>query len=167
MLHKILVAIDGSEARSLVFSAALELAKSTGATLILLHVLTSEEDGSPIYPAVNTAEYLPTFKVGLIETYQEQWQSYEQRSLENLRSLSQEATLAGVTVECTQHSGSAGRSICEVANTSNADLVVIGRRGHSGLSKMLMGSVSNYVVHHAPCSVFIVHRATEITLGLG
>ncbi len=34
-----------------------------------------------------------------------------------------------------------------------ADLIVVGRRGRSGLSELILGSASNYVLHHAPCSV--------------
>jgi len=35
-------------------------------------------------------------------------------------------------------------------------LVVVGRRGHSGLSELFLGSVSNYVLHRAPCSVLTI-----------
>ncbi|NEO28803.1 MAG: universal stress protein, partial [Kamptonema sp. SIO4C4] len=34
--------------------------------------------------------------------------------------------------------------------------VIIGRRGRVGLSEILLGSVSNYVLHHAPCAVMVV-----------
>ncbi|MDB9482953.1 universal stress protein, partial [Dolichospermum circinale CS-537/05] len=36
-------------------------------------------------------------------------------------------------------------------------LIMMGRRGRSGLAEFFLGSQSNYVLHHAPCSVQIVH----------
>ena len=48
----------------------------------------------------------------------------------------------------------------ESSQNWEADLIVIGRRGHQGLSEILLGSVSNYVVHHAPCSVLVVQGVT-------
>ena len=56
--------------------------------------------------------------------------------------------------------GNPGRSICELASTWEADLILVGSRGLKGLKEMFLGSVSNYVTHHAPCSVLIVR--TEI-----
>ena len=55
MFNKILVAIDRSPANQEVFNEALSLAKATKANLILLHVLSGEEEDSPImslYPTV-------------------------------------------------------------------------------------------------------------------
>jgi nucleotide-binding universal stress UspA family protein len=49
--------------------------------------------------------------------------------------------------------------IVEEADRWNADLVVMGSRGLGAWSRLLLGSVSSGVVHHAPCSVEIVRRA--------
>jgi nucleotide-binding universal stress UspA family protein len=73
-----------------------------------------------------------------------------------LRSLEREAASMGISVEFQQISGSPSRVICQVAREWQANLIVIGHRGRSGLSEMLLGSVSNYVMHHAPCSVLMV-----------
>ena len=40
--------------------------------------------------------------------------------------------------------------------------MVIGRRGHKNISEMFLGSVSNYVMHHAPCSVLVVQGANAV-----
>lgn len=50
--------------------------------------------------------------------------------------------------------------ITSFVNTSGADLLVVGSRGLSGASAMLMGSVSSYLVSHAGCSV-VVYRAPK------
>ena len=52
--------------------------------------------------------------------------------------------------------------VCQVADEIDADLIIMGRRGRSGLAELFLGSVSNYVLHHAPCSVHIVHHPISI-----
>lgn len=155
MFHKILVAIDTSEFGKYVFDAALNLAKLTGASLMLLHVLSSEEEGSPSTPIIFSGlGYAGSDKI--IESYREEWEAFEKRSLELLQSRQNEATLAGVNTQFSQRPGSPGRTICDSAHTWEADLIVIGRRGHSGLTELILGSVSNYVLHHALCTVLTV-----------
>ena len=68
----------------------------------------------------------------------------------------QQATQLGVKAEFSQNIGEPSRIICDIAQNWEADVIVIGRRGRRGLSELLMGSVSNYVLHHASCSVFTV-----------
>jgi nucleotide-binding universal stress UspA family protein len=51
--------------------------------------------------------------------------------------------------------GDAGRGICELAEEVGASVVVIGSRGHGGLKRALLGSVSDHVVRHAPCPVLV------------
>ena len=53
-------------------------------------------------------------------------------------------------------SGSPGREIVHQAEEWGADLVVVGSHGYGFLERVILGSVSNQVVHHAPCSVLIV-----------
>ena len=164
MFHKILVAIDRSAMNRTVFSQALDLAKATGATLIILNVLCPTDEGSPTMPVLLGHDFYPGgLSTSVIEIYQELWQDYTEEGLKLLRSFEQQATAAGVPVEFTQNAGSPGRVICDVARNLSADLIVLGRRGFSGLNELIMGSVSNYVLHHAPCSVLAVHCQTRQT----
>ncbi len=157
MFHKILVAIDTSAISKNIFDEALILAKAVKANLMLLHVLSAEE-GMPNMPILSSVEYYPPPSGKSLEIYQEEWERYKQKSLGLLRSLTNEATAASVSTEFTQNAGSPGRTICDLARNWEADLIVMGRRGRSGLSELFLGSVSNYVLHHAPCSVFIVQH---------
>jgi nucleotide-binding universal stress UspA family protein len=52
--------------------------------------------------------------------------------------------------------GDPGQVICEVAKSWDADLILMGRNRKSGISELFLGSSSNYVLHHAVCSVLVV-----------
>lgn len=158
MLNKILVAIDRSEKNKSVFNSAVSLAKNTGATLMLLHVLSEDEAGYPMLP---TYAYYPILDNRDYDVYQEKLAKYKQWGIDFLQNLTEQATEAGVNTEYTQLTGNPGRTICELADTWAADIVIVGSRGLKGLKEMFLGSVSNYVTHHAPCSVLIVRTAIE------
>ena len=168
MFNKILAAVDRSDISIKVFEQALSLAKITSANLMLLHILSQEEEGSPealIYPNI---DYYPGWNEQSFKLYQEHWDKFKNEGLQMLQSWSAQANTSGVNTEFTQNTGSPGRMICELATSWDADLIIMGRRGRSGLAEFFLGSVSNYVLHHAPCSVQIVHlpmssQAAEVT----
>lgn len=164
MFHKILAAIDMSKTGKRVFEEALDLAQANGASLMLLHILCPDEEGCPDMSVLyNMNPYQAGIGGEVAEQYQKQWEAFVNKGLDLLRSHSETATAAGVYTECAQNLGSPGRTICETACTWDADLIVIGRRGLSGLSEAVLGSVSNYVIHHAPCSVLTVQSQVKTT----
>ena len=63
----------------------------------------------------------------------------------------------GLSAEGAVRDGEPGPAVVEEAKEWGAGLVVIGSRGHTGLRRLLEGSVSRYVVDHAPCPVEVVH----------
>jgi universal stress protein A len=52
--------------------------------------------------------------------------------------------------------GEAGPTICRIAGQIDAEVIAIGSQGHGWLQRVLLGSVSQHVVRHAPCAVFVV-----------
>lgn len=157
MFKRILVALDNSPLRGPVFEKALALAGAMQADLMLLHVLSAYEAGSPGIPLRSYHAYYPILDDTSWELYQERWSNFEQQGLEMLRQDVASAHSAGVRAEFTQTGGEPSVVICDVARTWGADLIVVGSRGRSGLAELLMGSISNYVMHHATCSVLVVH----------
>ncbi len=153
MINKILVALDRSQNKQSIFNSALSLAQTTDASLMLLHVMSKTDADYPILP---TYTYYPMVDDHEYDAYQRQMAEYKQRGLNFLQNLTQEATAAGVNTEYTQLSGNPGRMICELASNWSADLIVVGSLGLKGLKEIFLGSVSNYVTHHAPCSVLIM-----------
>ena len=153
MIDKILVAVRTQN--ETIFDTALSLAQTTGATLMLLHVINKTEASYPILP---TYTYYPVVDDREYDLYQQQLAKYQQWGLDLLQNLTEEATAAGVNTEYTQLTGNPGKMICELASNWSADLILVGSRGLRGLQEMFLGSVSNYVTHHAPCSVLIVRK---------
>lgn len=162
MFERILVAIDNSTVTDQVVDQAIALAQATHAHLTLLHVLSPFDQAypSPVFPSIDAV--YPSMHGEAVKAYMHHWQIYEEEGLALLRSRFDQVQQAGVGAEMNQAIGNPGRIICEVAQTSQADLIMIGRRGLAGLSEFLLGSVSNYVLHHAPCSVLTV-QATQVS----
>ncbi|MEH2149795.1 universal stress protein [Nostoc sp.] len=135
--QKILVAVDDSPATATVFVKALELAQRDAAQLMIGH---SIELAASSQLTVNLIDLE-------IETQQAQ-------SL--LQLYYQKAKILGIMAESSYQTGHPGTNICDLAQSWGADLIVLGRRGLNGFAELLAGSVSNHVVHHAPCSVLVV-----------
>jgi nucleotide-binding universal stress UspA family protein len=149
MFQKVLVAIDDSESSQIVFEQALALAKTNQSKLMLLHVLVPTDEMYAGSPYIGTPS-------SVMDTYLERCHQREQEGTEKLRRLELAANAEGVPTESKYNIGDPGRLICALAKAWNADLILIGRRGLSGLSELFMGSVSNYVSHHAPCHVLTI-----------
>ncbi len=157
MFTKILVSIDDSDMTQHVVDEAVFLAKATGGSLMFLHVI-SLYDNEPyfdplfmqptvLYSELHNEAYKKSLNV---------WEEFKKRKEDWLRSFCESATSSGVTTEFTLNIGEPSNRICDIARSWNADVIVIGRRGHSGLTELFLGSVSNYVMHHASCSVLTV-----------
>ena len=146
MFSKILVAIDDSASSQSVFEQALALAKLHKSRLMALHVLMAADNLYPGDPYFGITEVA-------MRAYWERWQNRQQEGINRLKALEIEAIAIGIEMEFTQSVGDPSRMICELAKTWESDLIVVGRRGVSGVSEFFGGSVSNYVLHHAPCHV--------------
>ncbi len=67
----------------------------------------------------------------------------------------------GVDVRFLVWTGEPGPSLVEAAEAEGAGLIVVGSHGRGALGRLFLGSVSEYVVRHAPCPVLVV-RATAV-----
>jgi len=71
------------------------------------------------------------------------------------------AALGTATVETHLAHGSPGPMLCERAKELDADVVVVGSRGRGAIRRVLLGSVSSYVVNNAPCAVLVIRAGAE------
>jgi nucleotide-binding universal stress UspA family protein len=79
-----------------------------------------------------------------------------QSAIENAQRILSDAITKTLKVTTETPEGTAKRVIVEEAKSWNADLVVLGSHGYGAWERLLLGSVSNFVSVHAPCSVEIV-----------
>lgn len=127
-----------------VFDEAIELAKAFGGVLVLLHVVSDQEIHSD---------------------KQKSKDEFEQECAARLKQLEAEAAARGVDALSDQLSfkvaiGNPGKIICDYAKLWKSDLIVVGRRERH-FHLLSPGSVSNDVIHNAPCTVFVVHRRSS------
>ena len=80
---------------------------------------------------------------------------------EAMVALVQRARDEGVHAEFVVWAGDPGAGIVTVAEAEAVELLVVGTRGREGAGRMLLGSVSDHVVRHAPCPVLVVRQTGE------
>jgi nucleotide-binding universal stress UspA family protein len=157
MLQKILLAIGDSPDFAQILESGLSLAEKLGAEILILHVL------NPLVPhGLSAVEnplvggVLPIVNDRAIEQFITAWHEYELKGIDRLQTYAAQARARGVKADTLQNYGDSGPLICEAAKNWGADLILIGRNQKSMLSEVFVGSTSNYVVHHAPCSVMVI-----------
>jgi len=138
-IKKVLVPVDGSDSSKRALEMAIAVANAAHASLLVLEVI--EEFG----PLPGYYEAAPAGK-DRVKWIAEQRFEKVHPMLDELKG-----NWKRVVVE-----GYAADQICEIAAKEKVDMIVIGSRGLSPLGRFLLGSVSDRVVHHAPCSVTVV-----------
>ena len=141
---KVVVGIDGSELSIDAAHAGFEAASLRGVGLTLLHAWHS-----PAYVATRFAIPQPF--------------ALEEAQQEELRAMAEsvagfQQTYPDVVVEQRLVQGKAAKVLAEASR--GAELVVVGTRGHGGFARLLLGSTSNSLLHHAQCPVLVVRPGT-------
>ncbi|MGK7876365.1 MAG: universal stress protein [Xenococcaceae cyanobacterium] len=166
VFKKIMVALDRSPQAPVVFEQALELAKIKGGNLMVFHCL-KWETSEPVRPFIGIGTLADVNMYGDLQKLRHESLQKDVEQVRGwLQNYCQQAASKGISGECDCRVGAPGSWICDRARNWGADLIVIGRRGHGGLSELLLGSVSNYVVHHASCSVLVVQGIEEPTIDM-
>jgi nucleotide-binding universal stress UspA family protein len=144
MLKHVLIGVDGSPASRHAAHTALSLATQTHATATLVYVLEVPH----VVPVGPLSGYLTTAKP--------RTEADVQHAREELSELARE--YPEVHTDRRVELGHAAETLCELANTLAVDLLVVGARGLGGGAKLLLGSVSDKLVHQAPCPVMVVRE---------
>ena len=151
---KILVATDGSDFSKAAIDALANIVAKPDATSI--KIISAFERPTPIAtePFAVSAEYYNAME----EAGREQARKFVEQAETQIRALFPNAA-PDLTTEVIV--GSPQRAIVERAQEWGADLIVAGSHGYGFWSRTLLGSVSNSIVHHAPCSVLVVKNKGE------
>jgi nucleotide-binding universal stress UspA family protein len=152
MIKKILVAYDEGKQAQKALEAAIEIARNTGAEIYIasayalpvVYQSTLSLDG--IYPDNTT----------IINYLYETTHTHLEKLLEAAAAkVSQE----NIPVLTQILDGSAGRMIIQMAEEKGIDLIAAGSHNRTAVDRFFMGSVSNYIMHHAKCLVLIAKGA--------
>ncbi len=146
---KILIAIDGSECSSDTVAGILQIPWPPDTKLRVLTV--AEQKGVPSMLEVMSSG-------GSLSAVREDTKSIAE-AISN--SAAAELRSAGHAAEAVVLEGDPKKLIPEAAAEWGADLVVVGCYGHSGVKRLLVGSVAQAIAATAPCSVLIVRRRQD------
>jgi nucleotide-binding universal stress UspA family protein len=144
MAGTIVVGVDGSHESKQALRWALGEARVRGARIVALRAW--------VYPALAAGGLIPV-TADLVE----QLSANEQKEL--AATVEEVAGESDVEVEQVVVEDAPARAL--VAASEDADLLVVGTRGHGGFSGLVLGSVSQQCAHHASCPVVIVPPRAE------
>ena len=144
----ILVPIDFSEYADQALDYAIELAQKLQARLTFLHVIHLTPMAMGEIGASGLVPYLEAIETDAQQRMQAILNRVHQEGLEGDTSVVQ-----GVPFQ----------SIVDMAGNKEADLIVMGTHGRTGLTHALMGSVAERVVRLAPCPVLVTRGTTEVS----
>ena len=143
---RILLAIDASEAATLAAQRAVDLTNRTDSELHVVYV-----------------GQVPNFlrkDPDILGLDRKHYDEIEQESQEILRKLTWRVKISGGTVNGSHlRLGGVAEEIVGLAKDLEADLIVMGTRGHTGVRRAIEGSISDLVVHHAHCPVMTVRAS--------
>ncbi|MDD1681237.1 MAG: universal stress protein [Methanoregula sp.] len=140
MFTNILVAVDGSDASQRAFIRAVEEAKMWKARLHVIYIVETGLFSS--LPADNTVEIM--------------YRVLETEGNAVLEKAKKYAADNGVTAVTHMKQGHAGSEVVTLAEKEKADLVMVGSHGKSQADRLLIGSVSTYVVTHSKVTTMVV-----------
>jgi nucleotide-binding universal stress UspA family protein len=140
MVSNILVAIDGSKASEKAFDFAVDEAGLHNATLHAIYVVETGLFSS--LPTDNTVEIM--------------YRALEKEGDDVLTKANKAASARGIPVTTHMKQGHAGNEIITLAEHQKVDMIVVGSHGKSNADRLLLGSVSNYVVTHGKITTLVV-----------
>jgi universal stress protein A len=150
-IKRIVAPTDLSPHGKLAVESAVDYARAFKAEVHVLHV---------VVPQVYQSEMPEMMMPPMQDISAERVAAARKRLKEWRQSMPKGVAIKTHVVESTRNADAA---ICEFADNMDADLIVIGSHGHTGLLHLLLGSTAEHVVRHAKCPVLVVKPRVPIT----
>ena len=136
----IVVGTDGSETATIAVQEAIRLASKLDQPL---HIVSAYQ------PLSSSSVSLPA--------------EYELRSDSAVSAVLDDATararVGGVSAEVHARTGDPAEVLLDIAEEINASLIIVGNKGIGSVKRFVLGNVPSKVVHHSPCSTYVVHTS--------
>jgi len=156
-MKKILIALDYNKSAQKIAETGYALAKSMGAEVTLVHVIAdaayySSLDYSPVmgYTGFSSPDMVPLLNMAEL-------QSASKNFLEQSKKHLGDEAIDTVVTE-----GDCAEAILDLSNEIKADIIVLGTHSRRGLEKILMGSISEKILHHSKIPLFIIPTKEEV-----
>ena len=150
-----IVATDGSDLAIRAGAAGLSLTKP--ADRVLLVSVADVVDPSLAEDATGHASASLTHED--VEANHRQRRAESRAAVESTEEALRSVDSAREGLELLVIDGEPGPALCRLAAEVDASALIVGTRGRGGLKRALLGSVSDYIVRHAPCSVIVSRDA--------
>lgn len=154
----VLVAVDESSHSEAALAAVVRRFQPESVTVRVMHVVEWPRNLAAPFSFAEGPSAAETI-LAVHEAMRNDGRRLIERAVSRLRE-------ARFTVESTLVEGDVRRAILDEAAAWPADLIVLGSHGRTGLTRLLLGSVSEAIVRHAPCSVEVV-RHPELLAAAG
>jgi len=150
-VKKVLIALDYNPTAQKVAETGFSLATSLGAELTLLHVITD-----PVFYATSGFDPIMGFNgyVDVSPTVLDSIDGLKNASLQYLNKTKQH--LGDETIQALVKEGDFAETILKTAKELHSDIIVIGSHSQKWLENILMGSVTERVLHQSSVPLFIV-----------
>ena len=143
--QNILVPVDGSETSFAAVAKAAELAKAFGSKITVVQVLTLDPYIAAEYITANqTNDLIERARASIVKTLEEAKQKFTEQGVEAETKLLEGQVIA--------------REITNAAKELNADLIVMGSHGRTGLKKLFLGSVAQSILSEGTTPVLVVRQ---------
>ncbi|MCP8322750.1 MAG: universal stress protein [Candidatus Methylarchaceae archaeon HK02M2] len=159
LLRKVLVPVDGSESSLLALQTTRTIAKKTGATVTILHVIRAMEEYYRIlYAAQGLAYDIPRNVIMEIIKFTEKESNKIVNDAQAL--LSEEEIIADIKI---LRDIDPADSILEFSKKDHYDLIVMGARGKNEKEPYALGSVTKKVIRHTTCPILFTKRDCDLS----
>jgi nucleotide-binding universal stress UspA family protein len=147
---KILIAIDGSDFSQAAMQSVIARPWPPDTQVKVLHVV----EPPSLLMGREMGGYDPEFEMV--------WKALREQAKELVAKAAEKLRAAKFKVSTELVEGDPKSQIIDIANEWNADMIVLGSHGRTGINRFLMGSVSQAVVRHAHCSVEIIRKNATV-----